>query len=145
MRPHYTCKFFCISSSNQGQVCHSFHLCNDAFQLFTLHSIDWLEAFNANNCMGLGGPRFKSRQRYQLWLLKDIRWSAGKFSTLKIEMTHASEMLVHIRTTWRYILEDSNFYNYSNENPKSHNWIYLCKTFMGSVTIICSLLVWKIT
>jgi hypothetical protein len=46
------------------------------------------------------------------------RW-LGSYFTMKMEVIRSFETSVHIRTTRRYILEDSSIHNYRRENLKS--------------------------
>jgi hypothetical protein len=61
---------------------------------------------------------WKSATLYMLVACSADFRQGGWFSTLKMEVTHSSQMSVHIWTTQHYILEGGNSHNYRCENLK---------------------------
>jgi hypothetical protein len=99
----------------------------DATSAGLLYNVVW----QPNNRINIKHGDASSNQSFN-WKIKCSISETGNdktkayFSTMKIEATCSSEMLVYFQwTTWRYVPEDRTLHNYCYENLKSYV-SYIC-------------------
>jgi hypothetical protein len=69
----------------------------------------------------------------------------GWLPTLKMEVIHSCETLVHIRTTWHYIPKGGNIHNYRCESLNSYKPKTSCSAYLSTqYSVTVQLITWTI-